>query len=91
MTAPTGATIASTPASKNPGRRAPQLGRLEMNQILYDNIYTCPSGTLHRQRSALRPYRPAAGKTGTVEAHLTPGSAATPQPHHLRLDGLPPG
>jgi len=41
-----------------------------MNQILYDNIYTCPSGLCTGSAAALSPYRPAAGKTGTVEAHL---------------------
>ena len=71
VTAPTGATIASTPASRNPGRRAlPSWAASEMNQILYDNIYTCPSGLCTGSAAALSPYRPAAGKTGTVEAHL---------------------
>jgi penicillin-binding protein 1A len=71
VTAPTGATIASTPASKNPGRRAlPSWAASEMNKILYDNIYVCPSGLCTGSAAALSPYRPAAGKTGTVEAHL---------------------
>ena len=71
VTAPTGATIDSTPASRNPGRRAlPSWAASEMNQILYDNIYTCPSGLCTGSAAALSPYRPAAGKTGTVEAHL---------------------
>jgi len=70
VTGPTGDTIASTPASKNPGRRAlPSWAASEMNQILYDNIYTCPSGLCTGSAAALSPYRPAAGKTGTVEAH----------------------
>ncbi len=71
VSGPTGATIAATPASKNPGRRViPAWAASEMNQILYDNIYTCPSGLCTGSAAALSPYRPAAGKTGTVEAHL---------------------
>ena len=71
VTAPTGATVASTPASKNPGRRViPSWAASEMTKILYDNIYTCPSGLCTGSAAALSPYRPAAGKTGTVEAHL---------------------
>jgi penicillin-binding protein 1A len=71
VTASNGATITSTPPSKNPGRRViPAWTASEMNKILYDNIYTCPSGLCTGSAAALNPYQPAAGKTGTVESHL---------------------
>ncbi len=71
ITSPNGDTITATPPSKNPGKRViPAWAASEMNQILYDNIYTCPDSLCTGSAGALSPYRPAAGKTGTVEAHL---------------------
>jgi membrane peptidoglycan carboxypeptidase len=47
----------------------PSWAASEMDRILYDNIYTCPSGLCTGSAAALSPYHPAAGKTGTVESH----------------------
>lgn len=69
ITSPDGGTIAKT--GKTPGVRViPDWAASEMNKILYDNIYVCPSNLCTGSAGALSPYRPAAGKTGTVESHL---------------------
>jgi penicillin-binding protein 1A len=70
VTAPSGSTISATPPADNHGRRViPSWAASEINQILYDNIYTCPSGLCTGSAAALTPFHPAAGKTGTVESH----------------------
>ena len=58
-----------TPGSKNPGKRvAPAWATYELTSILKDNL-TCATGLCTGSAADLSPYRPAAGKTGTVEAH----------------------
>ena len=69
ITSPDGGTIVKT--VKSPGVRViPDWAASEMNKILYDNIYTCHDNLCTGNAGALTPYRQAAGKTGTVEAHL---------------------
>ncbi len=60
----------ATPPGKNPGHRVvPAWAASEMNKILYDNVYTCPSGECTGAAARLSDGRPVAGKTGTVEDH----------------------
>jgi len=66
---PTGATLQSTPPAKNPGTRViPAWAASELTSILRDNI-TCRLGLCTGGGALLSPYRPEAGKTGTVESH----------------------
>jgi penicillin-binding protein 1A len=59
-----------TPAKKNPGHQVvPRWAAYELTSILKDNI-TCVRGLCTGGAALLSPYRPEAGKTGTVESHL---------------------
>ena len=65
----TGSTKQSTPPNRNPGRRViPAWAASEVTSILRDNI-TCRLGLCTGGGALLSPYRPEAGKTGTVESH----------------------
>jgi penicillin-binding protein 1A len=83
VTGPNGATLKSTPPGRNPGTRViPAWAASELTSILRDNI-TCRLGLCTGGGALLSPYRPEAGKTGTVESHqdawfcgYTPGIAA---------------
>jgi penicillin-binding protein 1A len=58
-----------SPGSKNPGKQVvPAWATYELTSILKDNL-TCATGLCTGGAADLSPYRPAAGKTGTVEAH----------------------
>jgi penicillin-binding protein 1A len=64
-----GSTLQSTPPAKNPGTRViPAWAASELTSILRDNI-TCRLGLCTGGGALLSPYRPEAGKTGTVESH----------------------